>query len=285
MTGKTRSINLSITQQDKQQLEKLAESLGKIWGGTPSISQLIKAIARREFLITPNNDWTTPQVQALITAQQLLIDTGKIPEAQLLADLLLSRSELTIPQRADLQSFFNNPPPPWRQTLDQHIRSQTSFRLAYYDAADRPFSFSIRHAQITPIEKRQYLQCWCEEIEGNYDIPELAHNRTLRLDRIPDAAIRPLKAKWKPDLDRIDVEFHLFSGLISAYRGLDKQDTLNELITENVMARRIIRPITSSFWFFREILLYGEDCELISPTSLRQQFHQKIQSMMKHYNP
>jgi predicted DNA-binding transcriptional regulator YafY len=285
MTGKTRSINLSITQQDKQQLEKLAESLGKIWGDTPSISQLIKAIARREFLITPNNDWTTPQVQALITAQQLLIDTGKILEAQLLAELLLSRSELTIPQRTALQTCFDNPPPPWRQTLDQHIRSQTPFRLAYYDAADRPFSFSIHHAQITPIEKRLYLQCWCQETEGSYDIPELAHNRTLRLDRIPDAAIQPLKAKWKADLDRIDVEFHLFGGLIHAYRSTEKQDNINELIAEPTTARRIVRPIASTFWFFREILPYGEDCELISPPSLRQQFQAKIQAMHDRYSP
>jgi predicted DNA-binding transcriptional regulator YafY len=285
MTGKTRSINLSITQQDKQQLEKMAESLGKIWGGTPSISQLIKAIARREFLITPNNDWTTPQVQALITAQQILIDTGKILEAQLLAELLLSRSELTIPQRTELQTFFNNPPPPWRQTLDQHIRSQTPFLLAYYDAADRPFSFSIHHAQITPIEKRLYLQCWCQETEGNFDIPELAHNRTLRLDRIPDAAIRPLKAKWKPDLDRIEVEFHLFGGLIRAYRSTAQQDNLNELIAEPTTARRIVRPIASTFWFFREILPYGDECEIISPPIIRQQFQAKIQAMHNRYNP
>jgi hypothetical protein len=284
MTGKTRSINLSMTQQDKQQLELLAESLGKTWGDSPSISQLIKAIARREFLITPNNDWPPARIQALITAKQSLIDTGRIEEARIITELLLSRSEPTIPQRSGLQQFMNNPPPAWRQPLDQHIRSQKPFRLNYYDASDRLFTFSIHHAQINLIEKREYLQCWCAETDGSRDIPDLAHNRSLRLDRIPEAAITSLNAKWKPDLDRIDVEFNVFGNLIRAYRSDDKQDKLNELIAEPTMARRIIRPIASSFWFFREILPYGEDCELIAPDNLRQLFRAKVQALAVHYD-
>ncbi|NJM46702.1 MAG: WYL domain-containing protein [Alkalinema sp. RU_4_3] len=285
MTRKGSAITLSLQDRDKEALQQIALDLNITWGDKPNISKLIEAIARRQFLILPNSDWPPARIQVLITAQQLLIDSGKIEEARHLTELLLSRQELTIPQRTGLQRFFDNPPPPWRQTLDQHIRSQTPFRLAYYDAADRPWSFSIHHAQITPIEKRLYLQCWCEETEGNTDIPELAHNRTLRLDRIPEAAITPLKAKWKPDVDRIDVEFHLFDFLIRAYRSTDKQDKLNELIAEPTTARRIIRPIASTFWFFREILPYGDECELISPPSIRQQFQAKIQAMHNRYNP
>jgi predicted DNA-binding transcriptional regulator YafY len=285
MTRKGSAITLSLQDRDKEALQQIALDLNITWGEKPNISKLIEAIARRQFLILPNSDWPPTRIHVLITAQQLLIDSGKIEEALHLTELLLSRQELTIPQRTQLQTFFNNPPPPWRQTLDQHIRSQTPFRLAYYDAADRPFSFSIHHAQITPIEKRLYLQCWCQETEGNFDIPELAHNRTLRLDRIPEAAIRPLKAKWKPDLDRIEVEFHLFGGLIRAYRSTAKQDNLNELIAEPTTARRIVRPISSTFWFFREILPYGDECEIISPPIIRQQFQAKIQAMHNRYNP
>jgi predicted DNA-binding transcriptional regulator YafY len=284
MTRKGSAITLSLQDRDKESLQQIALDLGITWGDKPNISKLIEAIARRRFLVIPNSDWPAARIQTLITAQQLLIDSGKVEEAQAIAELLLSRNELTIPQRGTLQQFLDNPPPPWRQTLDQHIRSQTPFRLAYYDAADRPFSFSIHHAQISLIEKRQYLQCWCEETEGSQDIPELIHNRTLRLDRIPEAAITPVKAKWKSDLDRIDVEFHLFSGLIHAYRGTDKQDQLNELINPSVTARRIIRPIASTFWFFREILPYGEDCEIIAPESIRQRFRQKVRLLADRYD-
>jgi predicted DNA-binding transcriptional regulator YafY len=50
------------------------------------------------------------------------------------------------------------------------------------------------------------------------------------------------------------------------------------------MARRIIRPIASSFWFFREILPYGEDCELIAPDNLRQLFRAKVQALAAQYD-
>jgi predicted DNA-binding transcriptional regulator YafY len=283
MTRKGSAITLSLQDYDKEALQQIALGLGVTWGEKPNISKLMEAIARRRFLVLPNDDWPPARIQTLIAAQQLFIDTGKMTEAQAIAQLLLSRSELTIPQRGELQQFLDNPPPPWRQTLDRYIRSQTPFRLAYYDAADRPFSFSIHHAQIRPLEKRLYLQCWCEETEGSQDIPELLHNRTLRLDRIPEAAVTPLKAKWKTDLDRINVEFHLFAGLVYAYRGTDKNDQINELINGPVTTRRIIRPISSTFWFFREILPYGEDCEIIAPASLRQAFRQKISALANTY--
>jgi hypothetical protein len=185
MTRKGSAITLSLKDQDKEALQQIALDLGITWGDKPNISKLIEAIARRRFLVIPNSDWPPARIQALIMAQQLLVDTGNIEAARTIVEILMSRSELTIPQRSDLQQFLDNPPPPWRQILDQHIRSETPFRLAYYDAADLPHSFSVHHAQINLIEKRQYLQCWCAETEGNQDLPELAHNRTLRLDRIP----------------------------------------------------------------------------------------------------
>ena len=285
MSPKTRSINLSITEQDKLQLEQLARDMGKTWGESPSISQLVKAIARRQFLITPNNDWIPARIKSLITAQELLIDTGKIEDARIITELLLSRSELTIPQRSVLQQFLNNPPHPWRLTLDQKIHSNTPFRLAYYHASDRPFTFNIHRAEITLIEKRLYLQCWCEETEGSQDLPELAHNRSLRLDRIPEAAISPLKAKWRAGLDTIEVEFYLYKGLAFAYSSKPKDDILNEPLAQNPPARRIIRRINSTFWFFREIFPYGEDCEIISPPEIREQFRQKVQALSDRYNP
>lgn len=284
MTRKGSAITLSLKDQDKEALKQIANDLGITWGEKPNISKLIEAIARRRFLVLPNADWPASRIQALINAQHLLIDNDKTGDAMLLTELLLSRSELTLPQRQELQQFLDRPPIPWRTTLDQYIRSQTPFCLAYYDTADRPWRFSIRHAKITSIEKRLYLQCWCEETDGNQDIPALAHNRTLRLDRIPEAAITPLKAKWKPDVDRIEVEFHLFRGLIRAYHSQDKPDQLNELIADPITARRIIRPITSTFWFYREILPYGEDCEIIGPEAIRQQFAHKIHALADRYS-
>ncbi len=281
MTRKGSAITLSLQDRDKEALKQIAADLGITWGDKPNISKLIEAIARHKFIVTPNRDWPAARIQTLMNAQTLFIDTGDRQSAAMITELLLSRSELTLPQRSELQHFLDYPLPPWRITLDQHIRSQTPFRLAYYDAADRPFSFSIHHAQINPIEKRQYLQCWCEETEGSYDIPELKHNRTLRLDRIPESAISPLKAKWRSNLDTIDVEFHLFKNLAFAYNARSN-DIVSELVG-NPPIRRVVRQVSSTFWFFRELFPYGEDCELIAPDSLRQEFRKKVLALAATY--
>lgn len=283
MTRKGSAITLSLQERDKTALQQIALDLGMTWGDRPNISKLIEAIARHQFLVTPSNDWDMTRIQALLTAQQLLIDSGYIAEAQILAELLLSRSELTIPQRSQLQQFVDHPPPPWRQTIDQHIRSHKPFRLSYCDAADRPYQFTIRYAQITPIEKRQYLQCWCDETDGNQDLPELRHNWTFRLDRIPTAAITPIQGKWRPALDTIPVELYFFNGLAFAYEA-KPQDTLNEILTDSPPIRRIVRQVSHTFWLVRELLRYGKDCELVSPTSLRDRMAQEVRSLSARYD-
>jgi predicted DNA-binding transcriptional regulator YafY len=282
MANPTRSINLSVNPQDKQHLEQLAQSLGRTWGDKPSISQLIKAIARRELLLTPNDDWPANRLAALELARQALVDQGQIHPAQLVAELLLSRGELSLPLRQALEQFVGQPPQAWRLQLEQQILRQQPFCLAYYDAADRPFTFSIAWAEMISIERRQYLQCWCAETADNPDLPELAHNRTLRLDRIPEAAISPYKIKWRAGPDLMQVELRLYDNLALAYSS-KPTDLLSQLLPSQPLRRRVVRQVSSTFWLFREILPYGEDCEIVGPPQVRQQFEQKVQALAQRY--
>lgn len=209
MSRKGRSITLSISERDKAELLALAEEWGYLWGERPNISGLIEAIARRQLKIAPNNDWSELRIKTLVKIVGILTDGGQIEEAQMLTNLLLERSELSIPLHRELENFLDNLPPPWRLEIDRYISRQQPFQLSYQDAASRLWSFTVRHAEINHREKREYLECWCEETEGNLDIPELFHNWSLRLDRIPEAAIVPIDGKWLPSLDYIEVEMHL----------------------------------------------------------------------------
>ncbi|MBI4780758.1 MAG: hypothetical protein HY785_05485 [Oscillatoriophycideae cyanobacterium NC_groundwater_1537_Pr4_S-0.65um_50_18] len=47
--------------------------------------------------------------------------------------------------------------------------------------------------------------------------------------------------------------------------------------------RQVVRRISSTFWFFREILPYGEDCVIIGIESLRNRFITKLRSLYKPY--
>ncbi len=283
MGRRGQSITLSISDKDKTQLEQIATEQGMLWGDRPNISRLVEAIARRELLIGRNNDWSETRIRALHQSIQALTDAGHPDSAQILAQLLVERSELPIPLRNEIERFLETPLVPWRLEIDQYIRRQQPFQLTYRDAADRPWSFTIRHARIIPYERRQYLECWCEETERNQDLADLQHNWTLRLDRIPDAALNPVKGKWRPDLDALEVELHLLRGLAFAYES-KTADIKNEWLSDHTPpVRRVIRRVSNTFWFFREIFRYGEDCIIVLPESVQERFKQKLHNLCESY--
>jgi len=283
MSRKGHSITLSLKEQDKAQLESLAIELGKTWGDRPNISKLIEAIARRELIIAPNHDWTKERVNALNRARTALIDAGEIEMAVAIAQLLLERSELTIPLRHELEQFVARPMLPWRVEVQRYILRQQPFQLSYQDAAGRIWHFTIRYAEIATHESRQYLDCWCEETEGNQDLPELTHNWCLRIDRIADAAVSPIPGQWRPGLDTLTVELHLFRGLAFAYQSKTAIDLVNEWATDLPQVRRVVRQVSSSFWLIREVLRYGKDCEIVSPEAIRDRLKQELEPLCQLY--
>jgi predicted DNA-binding transcriptional regulator YafY len=282
MSRKGQSITLSILESDKAQLEALARELGMIWGDRPNISKLVKAIARRKFVIAPNNDWTQPRIKALVKAVHALSDAGHIDDAELLANLLLERSELTLPMRREIERFQENLPPAWQIQIETYIRRQQPFQLSYQDAAERLLSFTVRYAQFTNHEERKYLDCWCEQTSGNDDIQELQHNWSLRLDRITEAAVAPISGNWLSRLDDILVEMHLLQGLAFAYKA-KSEDAINEWLPDQERVRRVVRRVSNTFWFIREVLRYSPDCLIISPDSVRDRLKEKLITLCDRY--
>jgi hypothetical protein len=283
MSRKGQSITLSISERDKANLEALALEYGMTWGDRPNISELIKAIARRHLKIAPNHDWAPERIVLLDKARKLLVDNGEIQEAIALAKLLCDRTELTIPQRQELERFLARDIRPWRVEIERYINRQQPFRLAYQDAADRLWQFTVYHARIVPRGDREYLDCWCEETEGSADLPQLAHNRTLRLDRITEAAVSSVAGSWRPDLDTLEVTLHLYGGLAIAYHTKQARDITVEWLDESFQTRQVIRQITSFFWFTRDILPYGADCEVMGPVELREKVGAIAQQMYQRY--
>ncbi|WP_017652467.1 WYL domain-containing protein [Fortiea contorta] len=284
MSRKGQSITLSISERDKAELEAIALEFGMMWGEEqPNISKLIKAIAQRQLLIGNNNDWKESRIRALHRCIAALTDIGQIEQAQIIANLLLERSELSIPLRNEIERFLENSPPAWRLQIDNYILRNQPFQLSYQDARGVLFNFTVRHAQVAPHEKRQYLDCWCEETEGNFDIPELIHNWSLRLDRITDAAVTVISGEWRNQLDEIEVEMHLFAGLAFAYQA-KPEDTTSEWLPDKPKVKRVIRRVSSTFWFSREVMQYAPDCVVILPENVRDRLKQKLLTLCQLYD-
>lgn len=283
MPHKRSSITLSISDHEKAQLEQLALAFDQTWGEKPNVSKLLKAIARGKLRLAANHDWSRDRINTLSRILGWLKDTGQLLEALELAHLLLERSELNDPLRYEIQAWVDKPSMPWRLDLERCIRLQRPFRLIYQDAADRLWTFTVRHAVIERHEDRQYLDCWCDETEGNQDIEALQHNWSLRLDRIPEeAVISRVEGCWQPELSHIHVEFHLLRGLAFGYRSKTKAD-LEVTWVSDKQIKRVVRLIHNTFWFFREMRRYGADCILIGPGEVRDRFVQDAMAMAMHY--
>jgi len=283
MTRKKRSITLSIEEHEKAQLEAWALEFGQTWGDSPNVSKLVKAIAQGKLRLAANHDWSRDRINVLHRILGWLKDDGQLEAALELAHLLLERSELNAPMRYEIQTWAERPSAPWRIELDRCIRLQRPFRLTYQDAADRLWNFTVRHALIERHEDRQYLDCWCDETEGNQDIEVLKHNWSLRLDRIPEEAMISLAdGHWQPELSHIDVEFHVLRGLAFGYRPKTSADLTVDWDPDQRI-KRVVRRIRNTFWFFREVRRYGADCVVIGPEEVRDRFAQDAIAMAGHY--
>ena len=280
MSRKGQTVTLSLSEQDKAKLEGLALEFGMMWGDRPNISRLVEAIARRQLQIAPNNNWSSFRIEALNLAVQALLDLGKIDEAREIAWLLSDRSEPAAPLRGELEQFLNQPLPPWRLDINRLIERRKPFRLAYRDAADRLWSYTVLYGQNVLLQKRQYLLCCCEE-EGD-EIEGLRHNWTLQLDRITEAAVASVNQPWK-DLEKIPVEFELRGGLAFAYRSKPEDQFVGDLEGDPPV-RKIVRNIFSTFWFFREVSRYWEDCIILSPEAVRSRLQKKLTQMNQNYD-
>lgn len=281
MSRKGESITLSVSRREKQQLQAIAEAFNCKWGDRPNLSRLLSAIAQNKLQVLANTDWSQDRIQALDAARQALIDQGEIAKAKEIAHLLSSRGELSPPFRAEIEQFLAQPQPTWRETIDRLIAQQQPFRLTYQDAAERPFTFHVLHGQIMHLEKRDYLVCYCQESKDNQDIEPLCHNWTLRLDRIQEAAVTEINQPWAKDLARIAVTFKLYGGLAFGYTVKTDDDFVGELEGDS---RRVIRKIFNTFWFFRDIAKYWEQCEVIEPKSVRDRALEKITQLAQRYH-
>lgn len=280
MTRKGESITLSVSEQEKQQLQALAEAFNCKWGNRPNISRLLSAIAQNKLQVLDNADWSQDRIKALEAARQALIDRGDIAQAKEIARLLSSRSELSPAFRVAIDQFLAASQPSWREKLDRLIAQKQPFRLTYQDAQETLLTFHILYGEVMHLEKRDYLVCYCQESEQNQDIEPLRHNWTLRLDRIQEAAVTEINQPWADDLARISVTFKLYGRLAFSYKAKENDRFIGELEGES---RRVVRKIFNTFWFFRDIAKYWEQCEVIEPQSVRDRVLEKITQLEERY--
>lgn len=277
MPRKKETLTLSVPPGTKEKLEVIAERLNIRWGNNPSPSGLVTAIAQQEFEVGQPFKFNAAQVKALRQSVQDLIDVGHVEEARSVLTLLIDRGEMEAPLRQSLIQQISQPLEGWRIQLDLYITQKQPFHLVYQNSQGQALEYTVRYAEVIFYEKRYYLQIWCDETDDSDDLPELRHNRCLRLDRIQ--AIFPISGEWRGQFDVVQVQLHLKGWLMRAYE--PKDDDVQDEIVTNV--RQVTRKVVNPFWLIREVRRYGPECIIVSPEAVRDRFKQELLLMMEQY--
>ncbi|MGB3205994.1 MAG: WYL domain-containing protein [Crinalium sp.] len=282
MSRKKEALTLSVPPGTKEKLEAIARRLNIFWGKSPSPSGLVVAIAQQELRVGNEAfNLNEHQIKALRRATNLLIDAGQIEEAEIINTLLLNQGDLEAPLRQALLQQQNQPIQAWRDRIDEFIDHHQPFRLQYRNSQNQDLEYTVRYAEVMFYEKRFYLQIWCEEtadaLATDPDLPEVAHNRCLRFDRIRD--IQPTSGVWRGEFDSIKVYLHLKGWLANAYE--PKEEDIENVVLGDI--RQVVRRVVNPFWLIREVFKYRRDCEIVAPDSVRDRVKQEIGKMCQLY--
>lgn len=277
MPRKKETLTLSVPPGAREQLDRIAQQLGFFWGKSPSPSALVAAIADGTVKVNLEEVIKSGQVNALRQAVDDLIDAGHIEEAKIVITLLLEQGELEAPLRQKLLRQVSQPLKGFRAEIEELISEQQPFRLIYRRPKGEIQEFVACYAEVIFYEKRFYLQIWAPDVPDSSDIPELVHNRCLRLDRIE--GILPVSGTWRGSFDAVNVDMKLFGGLAKAYEP-KPEDIEDDGGTEE---RNITRKVINLFWFLREIRRYTPDCIIVRPDSVSERAIKDHQKTLNRY--
>ncbi|MEB3223295.1 MAG: WYL domain-containing protein [Candidatus Sericytochromatia bacterium] len=286
-----RPLTLSLPEGADERLAELALEWGFRWGKRGNPSALVAAVATGE-LAPMRLDAAT--LRALQLAVSALAEDGRTEDARTLLTLLTQRGAAPPGLHEGLRSQLEALESPSRRELERWIAARLPFLLRYRNRLGEERELTVVHARIRPEERRSYLEVRALEQKGNREIKPLRDNWVLRLDRVtaaqplggdgdegapsPDAlevehtAPAPASVTWAEGLASLTATLRLTGSLAHTY--MRRPDDVHHALEEDFRTgQRILtvkREVTSSFWFLRDVLRHGGDCEVVDPPELRE---------------
>lgn len=285
------TLTLSVKPGTKDRLTELAERYGFKWGSSPNPSALISAYAAGELPSIDPADLTTDQIRALVHATKVLAEAGLKEEAQCVGDLLTRREDLPPDLRARIYNAFGpGLTYTWRSRLEDLIAAERVFEVAYRGRyAKGPTTLTVRYARIRFWNRAHYLEAWTDEADEHAILPELAHNRQLRLDRISYVQERS-GAFTHTQLDSVEAKLRIYGTLRKGYEPaeddipIEEEDGTEGDVPVGESGMVIQRRVYFPFEFFKTVMSYGPDCEVVSPPVLRQGVSKRLAKAVKRYH-
>lgn len=224
------------------------------------------------------------EVEHLLQSFWTLRDTGQDDAARTIANILLERYETSEAVTQHLEAMVNKPQSKAVEQIKLAIANNQPFTLNYQSASGRQHEFNIEYAEINKIERHFYLCCWVDRVTDKAEIPALAHNMTLRLDRISGATIIPDSGKvWRGKLDSIELHFKLIGGWAKGYEAKEGDIESKFMLENEIPVRYVKRRVQFWHWIGRELLRYGAECIVIGPEDARSLIAAEVAKMNQNY--
>ncbi|WP_373545070.1 helix-turn-helix transcriptional regulator [Chamaesiphon sp.] len=163
----------------------------------------------------------------------------------------------------------------WIEPVMETIAAEIPLAIEYQSPSGKTETFIAEFLEIVWHERQYYLNIWTQSRSSDPDLPR---NRCLRFDRIGSIEPKP-QVQWRSALDTIVVEFNLHNGLAASYEP-KPGDIASDRLDNKLVVRR---HINNTFWFIREIIVYGGDCEVIYPPSVRSLAIERLKSALDRY--
>lgn len=303
-TGRKKPLTLSVPEGGDERLSELALEWGYTWGKRGNPSALLAAIVTGD--LTPVR-FDAATLQALERAAVLLSQDEAHDEVRALLALLERAGGSDIPEVQGLRSWLATMESPLRASLEQFIARKQPFVVRYTNRAGTEQALTVVHARIRPEAHRFYLEVVSLEEHGNREIKPLRKNWVLRLDRVqaaepllapvaqallsPDelaintAAPAPAGVEWQDVPPSVTATLRMTGTLAHTY--MRRAEDLKHAVEEDFRSKRrtltVEREVTSSFWFLRDVLRHGGECEVVGPPELRGLVQAEVAQMHQRY--
>lgn len=77
---------------------------------------------------------------------------------------------------------------------------------------------------------------------------------------------------------------HIFGRLAFAYQTKTTADEISEWLADRRGVRRVVKQLSNTFWFIRDVLQNAPDIMVISPDSVRDRLNQKLRLLGAEYD-
>lgn len=137
-------------------------------------------------------------------------------------------------------------------------------------------------SEVSAADGHWYLEGYCTERHERAELPELAYNRCLRLDRLQHAIA--CDGTWQAEgMATVHLTLHLFGGLASNYTPVPGRDAVKRDKWLDSDTRQVVWRIDSYHWAKRAVLRYGAACQVVAPSSFLTRFKAEAEALAALY--